>query len=189
MVKSGVTILLIAVVSILTFGLISCSTAEENLKNRAVAFYNIFTGSNTKNSLQDFLLPPFRDEFSEGTAANNLKLLREAMRKNPAADILAVNPEEVALIISGRFGATWIEGKWDKPIAQMKPIKWVREGKTWYLYQGSPAQVEKYGPFPTELLPEEPPIPKVDVGEKPEEIREGIGEKVEERRKEHRRSN
>ncbi len=173
---------LFSVLGISLIILVSCDSSTTNLPNRAVSFYNLFTGKNTRDRLSDFL-PPSVSKKAEGEAFEIIEEFQKRISESPLGRKEEVKLKDVMYRISGHFGVTWIVKRGDLPLAQTKPVKWVKEGRIWYLYYATPEQVEKYGTYPVELIPTERPIPRVIPSEEKREKGE-LRDRAEEKREE-----
>jgi len=70
----------------------------------------------------------------------------------PDDSYLTINAGRVKVQMAGNFGISWVEARQDEPLVQSSPVKWVLDGGTWYLFQGSEAEVKQFGEYPRELL-------------------------------------
>lgn len=146
---------------IASFLSLCCCGPGQELKVRAVQFYNLFSGTTTNKTLEDFLLPDVKEELALGKGLEGIKAIQKALASSGRIGKFAIKEDEVQVRISGHFGVSWVEVPSDRPASQIKPIKWVKSGGSWFLYQATPAQIKKYGLFPPELLPQEPQIPRL----------------------------
>jgi hypothetical protein len=133
----------------------SCASNEAKLTRTAVDFYNALYQLDRKASIAQFFLPAVRKQIQKNEGSQYLKFLEEGMASAKNKPREPITPKDVRVRISGKFGVTWAETRQDNPLSQASPMKWVKVGGRWFLFQGPKDVLEKLGVFPLELLPEQ----------------------------------
>ena len=135
--------------------LTSCGILGGGLDKRAALYYNFMVGRKPNVTYNRFLSPAYRNLF----APEELAKLDTAMQqgRTPNERLPSATASDVYISQAGTFALTTVNPKLDKIFAAFAPVRWVRVGGRWYLYSGSDAEYEAYGPFPQDLVPPQPP--------------------------------
>jgi len=145
-------LMLTVLVGALALVLGGCSSPEKALRARAVDFYNFLRGTRPDDSYLNYLSPARKAEIAKNLGAEQLKLLASTIGGRGRAQRDPINAGRVKVQMAGNFGISWVEARQDEPLVQSSPVKWVLDGGTWYLFQGSEAEVKQFGEYPRELL-------------------------------------
>ena len=141
--------------------LLLCSCAMlpgGRLESRAADYYNYMAGKQAGKKYSSYLSPAHRGAMDRA----DLRALDEA--KDTADKSNERYPDakaaDVSVSTESHFAYTMVNPELGDAFANQPPVKWVKAGMRWYVYMGSEAEVQKYGPFPASLSPREPPGPE-----------------------------
>jgi hypothetical protein len=134
-----------------------CSLLPQRLETRAAQYYNYMAGHAPQTDYSSFLSPAYRRMFKR----EDLKKLNAAMGVSKQANTRypKAGAEDIAIVLKQQFAFSVVRPELGDAFASQAPVRWVKTGNRWYLYTGSDAEVKRYGPFPGELGPPEPPKP------------------------------
>ncbi|MCH7472866.1 hypothetical protein IIA79_07945 [bacterium] len=127
-----------------------CGLFGGNLSSQAASYYNYMVGRSPDTAYTSFLSPAFRHALSEDT----MRQLNNAKGKGLAAGdrYPEAAVEDVFTAVSGSFAYTAINPELGNAYRNLEAVRWVKAGYRWYIYIGSDAERESYGPFPAELI-------------------------------------
>lgn len=135
--------------------LAGCAPSEGALKARAADYYNYLTGAN-ELSLDDFTSPAGKSGESGDERKARRRIYEEEKRiqreiiERTGKEPVKIETRQVEVEIDGRFGVSTVPGV-RKPLSVRARISWVRVGRGWWLYQGTQAEIDAYGEFPSSL--------------------------------------
>lgn len=144
------------IAAVLALSLSGCGGGERGLRVRAVGYYNYLTGAG-KMTKEDFISPAARKTMNDEQyralklAQQELEKARQELRQGSRFTPKDVKIDEIAAKVDGKFGVTSVPYVYE-PASLIAQVKWVRVGGRWYIYAGSPAEVDAYGQFPSGLV-------------------------------------
>jgi len=129
-----------------------CGLGGASLEQRAADYYNHQAGHTPKLARSSFLTPAYREELKKaGTLKDYDDFLRSTTKpserypKASLADIAVAQAEDFAITVANpALGPAF---------ANQQPVRWVKVGRSWYLYIGADTEVGHYGVFPETLAP------------------------------------
>jgi hypothetical protein len=135
--------------------LCGCTLLGGSLEQRAAGYYNYMAGKQPQVKYSSFISPAYRQAMGSST----VKQLDESkgLGRQPNERYPDATAEHVSVSIKDQFAYTMVDPGLGDAFRAMPPVKWVKVGRRWYLYMGSDAEAGKYGPFPPDLSPREPP--------------------------------
>jgi hypothetical protein len=136
----------------------ACGLLPQRLETRAAQYYNFMAGQAPQTKYSSFLSPAYRGVFKR----EDLKALDKARGVASQASVRypKATSQDVAVSFDPQhkhFAYSVVRPQLGDAFAMQPPVKWVRAGNRWYLYTGSDAEIKRYGPFPPQLGPPEPP--------------------------------
>jgi hypothetical protein len=138
---------------LLSLALLGCGGGAA-LNKRAVGYYNFMAGLSPKTKYSSFFSPAYREQFQ----GDGLQAVDRAVSTGakPNTRYKPAKAADVTVATAGNFAYTAVSPSLGPAFAGLRPQRWVRDGRGWYLYMGSDAEVRKYGQFPFDLTPPAP---------------------------------
>lgn len=129
-----------------------CGLRGASLEQRAVDYYNHMAGHSPTIARSSFLTPAYRNELKEaGTLAEYDDFLRG--KDEPSDRYPKATAMDIAIAEQDGFAITTANSELGPLFADQKPVRWVKVGRSWYVYIGADAEIGYYGVFPTTLVP------------------------------------
>lgn len=123
---------------------------NNSLEPTAKKYYDFMVGRGGGHSFSNFISPAYKEQFT----SENLVHLNQQLGSGKAnTRFQPIKLEDVAVSVEGIYGLSKANPKLGGTYKRMKPLRWVKVGKQWYLYLNSDAEVSAYGPFPDNLPP------------------------------------
>jgi hypothetical protein len=131
-----------------------CGLGGTSLEQRAADYYNHLAGHSPKLARSSFLTPAYREELKKAGSLKEydsfLRSTTKASERYPKAA-----PEDIAVAQQDKYAITVANPDLGPAFANQQPVRWVRVGRSWYMYIGADTEVGHYGVFPTGLAPPE----------------------------------
>jgi hypothetical protein len=145
-------LILIGLAALLIAG--GCGLSGASLEQRAVDYYNHLAGHTPKLAQSSFLTPAYREELKEaGTLKDYDDFLRS--KSQPSERYPKATPSDIAAAQAEDFAITVANPALGPAFANQQPVRWVKVGRSWYVYKGADTEVGHYGVFPATLAPPE----------------------------------
>lgn len=121
------------------------------LPGRAAQYYNYLIGRYPQQAYSSYLSPAYKKAFTR----DDLRRLDESHRKGDKPNLRypVAKSDDVLVERQGNFAYSVVDPELGDAYAVLQAQRWVRSGSGWYVYTGSAAEIQAYGPFPTELAP------------------------------------
>ena len=145
--KTGVACLTAA----LCLALGSCGLFSTSLETRANSYYAFMVGLAPGAKYSSFISPAYRQTFDR----SSLAILDEArgVGKTVNKRYPKTGAKDIATSTRDSFAYSLVNPALGDAYAAMSPVRWVKAGRSWYLFLGSDAEIGAYGEFPRELSP------------------------------------
>lgn len=131
-----------------------CGLRTASLEQRAADYYNYMAGHSPTKARSSFLTPAYRDELKDaGTLQEYDDFLRG--KPEPSGRYPKAGVEDIAVSEQEGFAITVANPELGPLFANQQPVRWVKVGRSWYVYIGADTEVGYYGVFPTTLAPPE----------------------------------
>jgi hypothetical protein len=127
----------------------ACGMFQAGVEKRAAEYYSFQLGYLPKAKYSSFLSPAYRALAKPET----LSQLDEGIRakSSPSKRYRKIKADQVTALQDGSFALTLADPALGGTFRDGKPLRWVRDGRQWYIYLGSDAEAQKYGVFPASL--------------------------------------
>ena len=136
------------------------------LKGRAASYYSFMAGALREGRYSSFVSPAFKRANGKDAIKQMDAMLDPS--KLPPSSYDPAKASDVAVAVEGRFAITSIRPELGTAFTRLDPVRWVRVGLRWYIFNGNSAETQAYGQFPPVLTPPRPPQPKEQAVKKRE---------------------
>lgn len=131
-----------------------CGLRGASLEQRAADYYNHQAGHSPDLARSSFLTPAYREELKKaGTLQEYDEFLRSSAK--PSQRYPRATADDIAAAMGDGFAITVANPELGPLFSGQQPLRWVKVGRSWYLYIGADTEVGHYGVFPTTLAPPE----------------------------------
>ena len=139
--------------------LAGCGLWSGGVRSRAVAYYDFILGGSVTTNYSTYLSPAYRATFEPEALDELNRLMKPNMDSSERFE--HAGPDDIVVEARAKFAFTYVKPELGYPYSSMEPVKWVKVGNRWYVYNGFTPEVEAYGHFPVELQ-----LPVVERGDK-----------------------
>lgn len=144
-----------------------CGLSGASLEQRAVAYYNHQAGHSPKLARSSFLTPAYREELKKaGTLKDYDDFLKSSAPPNKRYP--DATEDDIATAEQDGFAITIANPELGPLFYNQQPLRWVKVGRSWYLYTGADTEVGHYGVFPETLAPPKYEKPQAEETEEAE---------------------